>query len=86
MQFLARNSGEMTATTSISHSWMRSISHGEVIRKLTDQTLMIDVSESLRFLYQGLDPAKDEGDYNALPWRLALLTQQTTETSPGLRR
>ncbi|KAL2145278.1 hypothetical protein VTI28DRAFT_7646 [Corynascus sepedonium] len=64
-------------------AWTKSISHGEVIRKLTDQTLTIDLSEPIRFLYQGLDPAKDEGEYNALPWRLALITQQTTETSPG---
>ncbi|KAL2150557.1 hypothetical protein VTH82DRAFT_7120 [Thermothelomyces myriococcoides] len=62
-------------------AWTRSISHGEVIRTLTDQTLTIDVSEPLRFLYQGLDPAKDEGDYNSLPWRLALLTQQTNVTA-----
>ncbi|KAL2161824.1 hypothetical protein VTH06DRAFT_7608 [Thermothelomyces fergusii] len=62
--------------------WTRSISHGEVIRTLTDQTLTVDVSEPLRFLYQGLDPAKDEGEYNALPWRLALLTQQPTKQTP----
>jgi hypothetical protein len=63
-------------------AWTRSISHGEVIRTMTDQTLTIDVSEPMRFLYQGLDPAKDEGEYNALPWRLALITQQV-EAAPG---
>ncbi|KAH6838587.1 glycosyl hydrolase family 62-domain-containing protein [Chaetomium sp. MPI-CAGE-AT-0009] len=67
-------------------AWTRSISHGEVIRTMTDQTLTIDVSEPLRFLYQGLDPAKDEGSYNALPWRLALITQQVgPKPGPGCK-
>ena len=54
--------------------WTKSISHGEVVRELTDQTLTIDPC-GLRFLYQGLDPALNQGEYNALPWRLALITQ-----------
>ncbi|KAL2131727.1 hypothetical protein VTI74DRAFT_4658 [Chaetomium olivicolor] len=54
--------------------WTKSISHGEVIRKMTDQTLTIDPCK-LRFLYQGMDPAGGNVTYNALPWRLALLTQ-----------
>lgn len=63
-------------------AWTKSISHGEVIRvhtaeKPADQNLDIDTSKPLRFLYQGLDPEKDSGSYNALPWRLALLTQVT---------
>ncbi|KAK4141494.1 glycosyl hydrolase family 62-domain-containing protein [Dichotomopilus funicola] len=61
-------------------AWTKSISHGEVVRKLTDQTLTIDVSQPLQFLYQGLDPSKDSGEYNALPWRLALITQEKTSS------
>ncbi|KAK0653087.1 GH62 arabinofuranosidase [Cercophora newfieldiana] len=54
--------------------WTKSISHGEIIRTHLDQTLTIDPCK-LRFLYQGLDPALNSGEYNALPWRLALITQ-----------
>lgn len=56
-------------------AWTKSISHGEVIRSLTDQTLTIDpCTEGLQFLYQGIRPEEDKGSYNALPWKLALIT------------
>jgi len=54
-------------------AWSKDISHGEMIRNSTDQTLTIS-SCNMRYLYQGLDPGAS-GDYNGLPWRLALLTQ-----------
>ncbi len=54
-------------------AWTKSISHGEVIRTETDQTLTIDPCD-LRFLYQGLSPSAG-GSYNGLPWRLGLITQ-----------
>ncbi|KAK5655133.1 hypothetical protein OQA88_6032 [Cercophora sp. LCS_1] len=57
--------------------WTKSISHGEVIRDQTDQTLTIKLCD-LRFLYQGLSPEAG-GSYNGLPWRLGLLTQQDAE-------
>ncbi|KAK0702238.1 putative alpha-L-arabinofuranosidase [Lasiosphaeris hirsuta] len=56
--------------------WTKSISHGEVIRTQTDQTLNISPC-NLRFLYQGVSPTANES-YNSLPWKLALLTQVNT--------
>jgi endo-1,4-beta-xylanase len=47
---------------------------GGVIAVGYDQTLTIDACD-LRFLYQGFDPAVDTSNYNAIPWRIGLLTR-----------
>lgn len=65
--------GEANVKFADGNKWSRSISHGEIIRSSVDQKLRIP-SSGLRFLYQGIDPAAN-GTYNALPWKLGLLTQ-----------
>lgn len=56
-------------------AWTKDISHGEMIRAGYDQSLAIDPCH-MRYLFQGADPNADSGgNYNAIPWRLGLLTQ-----------
>ena len=55
-------------------AWSQGVSHGELIRSGSDQTLTIDPCEPLRFLYQGLEPHDPDTDYINLPYRLGLLT------------
>jgi hypothetical protein len=54
-------------------AWSQDISHGEMIRAGYDETMAID-GTSLRYLYQGFAPSANTSDYNAIPWRLGLLT------------
>ena len=57
--------------------WTRDISHGEMLRDGFDETLTLDPTH-LRFLYQGLDRSTPRDmEYNQLPYRLALLRQDT---------
>ena len=59
--------------------WTKSISHGELIRAgKVDQTMLISPCK-MRFLYQGLSPNATGLEYNALPWKLALITQTNSD-------
>ncbi|PVI02887.1 glycoside hydrolase family 62 protein [Periconia macrospinosa] len=67
--------------------WSKSISHGELIRTNVDQNLYVEPC-NFRFLYQGVDPTVESsgGSYNALPWKLALVTQTNSQCSNGTLR
>jgi len=65
--------GEANVRTSDgSPLWAEGISHGELLREGSDETLTVD-PKNLRFLYQGLPRGAKEPDYLLLPYRLALL-------------
>jgi len=56
-------------------AWTHDISHGELVRAGYDETLAIDPC-NMRYVFQGADPmAETGGDYNRIPWHIALLTQ-----------
>ncbi len=66
------------ATSNVSFpspAWARDISHGELLRAGYDQTLALDAC-NLQFLYQAFDASVEYDNYNAIPWRLGLLTAQ----------
>lgn len=54
--------------------WSDDISHGELIRSGFDQRLTINACR-MQYLYQGTAPGF-QGEYNLIPYRLGLLTQQ----------
>jgi hypothetical protein len=53
--------------------WAEDISHGEMIRDGYDETMVVDGSK-LQYLYQAFQRGAPTSDYNAIPWRLGLLT------------
>jgi hypothetical protein len=59
-----------------SDRWTSSISHGELIRSGTDETMEIDPAD-LRFVFQGVDDAGYKGNrYGSIPWRMGILELQ----------
>lgn len=54
-------------------AWTKAISHGEMVRTNTDQTMTIGTS-GLQYMYQGVDPS-DKSAYDAIPWKLGFLVQ-----------
>ena len=52
--------------------WAEGVSHGELLREGSDETMTVD-PKNLRFLYQGLPVGSHEPNYVLLPYRLALL-------------
>nr|WP_315212876.1 non-reducing end alpha-L-arabinofuranosidase family hydrolase [uncultured Duganella sp.] len=56
--------------------WSEGISHGELVRTNTDQTMTIDPCKPLQYLFQGNDPTVRVDDYIKLPYRLGLITAQ----------
>jgi endo-1,4-beta-xylanase len=53
--------------------WSDDISHGEMVRDGYDETMVIEGAR-LQYIYQGFPPGSKTSDYNAIPWRLGLLT------------
>jgi hypothetical protein len=53
--------------------WTTNISHGELVRTGTDETMEVDPAE-LRFVFQGACDADYRGNpYGKIPWRLGIL-------------
>ena len=59
-------------TSDGSPRWAEGVSHGELLREGSDETMTVD-PKNLRFLYQGLPVGSKEPDYLLLPYRLAIL-------------
>ena len=62
--------------------WTDDISHGELIRAGYDETMAIDGTR-LQYLYQGFTPGTATSDYNAIPWRIGLLTLKWADLGQG---
>ena len=55
--------------------WTHSISHAELIRESTDETLTV-TPEKMQMVFQGVtDEGSGSKPYGEIPWRLGLLTQ-----------
>jgi hypothetical protein len=54
--------------------WSEGVSHGEMVRTNTDQTMTIDPCQPLEYLFQGNDPAVHVDDYIKIPYRLGVIT------------
>ncbi len=57
-------------------TWTTNISHGELLRTGTDETMEVDPAD-VRFLYQGASDAEYRGNsYDKIPWRLGMLRME----------
>jgi Glycosyl hydrolase family 62 len=52
--------------------WSGQVSHGEMIREVNDERMILDPN-NLMFFYQGIGDAENRGDYGRLPYKLGLL-------------
>jgi hypothetical protein len=52
--------------------WSGQVSHGEMIREVNDERMVID-PDNLMFLYQGISDTDNRGDYGHLAYKLGLL-------------
>ena len=52
--------------------WSGQVSHGEMIREVNDERMVLD-PDNLMFFYQGIGDAENHGDYGRLPYKLGLL-------------
>jgi endo-1,4-beta-xylanase len=62
-----------TNTTFPNGAWTQDISSGEMIRSSYDQSLTISPCK-IQYVYQG-DAPGNYSNYNAIPWRIGMLTQ-----------
>jgi beta-xylosidase len=67
-------------TSDGSPRWAEGVSHGELLREGSDETMTVD-PKNLRFLYQGLPVGSKEPDYLLLPYRLAILKPAETASA-----
>lgn len=58
--------------------WTDNISHGELIRDGSDETLTVDPA-NLRFVFQGVLQKDKPSQYGLIPWRIGILTPATPE-------
>lgn len=63
--------------------WTDNVSHGELVRDGSDETMTIDPAD-LRFVFQGMwDKHKSGKGYGQFQWRIGLLTPVPVEAAPA---
>ena len=55
------------------NAWTNDISHGDIVRYDPAETMPVDPC-NLQFVYQGFDKSVQSGNYDLIPYRMALLT------------
>lgn len=74
--FSAAPMNAFAARDNVQNIWSEGISHGEMVRTNTDQTMTIDPCQPLEYLFQGNDPKVRVDDYIKVPYRLGVITAQ----------